>query len=129
MSDVPGSKGLFSPRWSPDGKYLAALNSDLPRLLLFDFQTQKWTELAKGTLGWPEFSRDGQYIFALDGSGNGAVIRVRLRDHAVEKVVDLRNFVTTGYYRYWFSLAPDGSPITLRDAGTTDVYSLDWEEP
>ena len=57
------------------------------------------------------------------------MIRVRLSDHAVEKVVDLKNFVTTGAYRSWFSLAPDGSPISLRDAGTTDVYSVDWEEP
>ncbi|HEX8895401.1 MAG TPA: protein kinase [Terriglobales bacterium] len=128
-SDVPGSKGLFSPRWSPDGKYLAALNWDLTRLLLFDFQTQKWTELSKSSPGWPTFSKDGQYIYAADTSGNGAVIRVRLSDHAVEKVVDLKNFVTTGAYRSWFSLAPDGSPISLRDAGTTDVYSLDWEEP
>ena len=26
VSTVPGSSGLFSPRWSPDGRYLAALN-------------------------------------------------------------------------------------------------------
>jgi dipeptidyl aminopeptidase/acylaminoacyl peptidase len=25
---VPGSSGLFSPRWSPDGRYLAAVSVD-----------------------------------------------------------------------------------------------------
>ena len=27
------------------------------------------------------------------------------------------------------ALAPDDSPLLLRDAGTSDVYALDWEEP
>jgi serine/threonine protein kinase/Tol biopolymer transport system component len=127
ISAVPGSQGLFSPRWSPDGRYPAALNSDLTKLLLFDIPTQKWTELSKGSHGWPAFSKDGQYLYFVDYTGTGALLRVRLSDHAVEKAVDLKNFVTTGTYGNWFSLAPDGSPISLRYAGTTDVYSLDWE--
>ena len=59
ISTVPGSLGRFSPRWSPDGRYAPGLSSDLARLFLFDFQTQKWTEVAKGSLGWPWFSKDG----------------------------------------------------------------------
>ena len=128
-SDVPGSKGLFSARWSPDGKYLTGLNSGMTGLFLFDFQTQKWTELSKGSPAWPKFSPDGQYLYALDATGNGAIIRIRLSDHAVEKIADLKNFVMSGTYGSWLSLAPDGSPLLLRDVGTTDVYSLDWEEP
>ena len=38
VSTVPGSQNLFSPRWSPDGQYLAALNLDSTKLLLFRFQ-------------------------------------------------------------------------------------------
>ena len=128
-SDVPGSKGLFSARFSPDGRYLAGLNSGMTGLFLFDFQTQKWTELAKGSPTWPKFSPDGQYLYVLDAAGNGAIIRVRLSDHAIEKVADLKNFIMSGTYSSWLSVAPDGSPLLLRDAGTTDVYSLDWEEP
>jgi len=32
----------------------------------------------------------------------------------------------------WFislSLAPDDSPLLLRNAIISDIYSLDWEEP
>jgi hypothetical protein len=43
--------------------------------------------------------------------------------------VDLKNFVTVGFYGSWFAVAPDDSPIMLRNAGTQDVYALDWEEP
>ncbi len=129
VSTLPGSQGMYSPRWSPDGRYIPALSVDSKRLLLFDFQTQQWTELAQGSLGWLEWSKDGQYLQAGDGSGTGAIIRIRLSDHKTERVVDLKDFATVGYYGSWFAVAPDDSPIMLRNAGTQDVYALDWEEP
>ena len=129
VSTLPGSRGMFSPRWSPDGRYIPALSADSKRLLLFDFQTQKWTELAQGSMGWLEWSKDGRYLQARDESGTGAIIRIRLSDHKTERVVDLKNFATAGYYGAWFAVAPDDSPIMLRNAGTQDVYALDWEEP
>jgi Tol biopolymer transport system component len=129
VSTLPGSQGMYSPRWSTDGRYIPALSVDSKRLLLFDFQTQKWTELAQGRMGWLEWSKDGQYLQANDASGTGAIIRIRLSDHKTERVVDLKNFATAGYYGFWLAVAPDDSPIMLRDAGTQDVYALDWEEP
>src|SRR5262249_5644140 len=46
VSTLPGSAGLFSPRWSPDGRYIAAITSEVTfKLMLFDFSTQKWTEV------------------------------------------------------------------------------------
>jgi serine/threonine protein kinase len=129
VSTLPGSQGMYSPRWSPDGRYIPALSADAKRLLLFDFQTQKWTELAQGSMGWLDWSKDGQYLQAYDFSGTGAIIRIRLSDHKTERVVDLKNFATVGYYDGWFAVAPDDSPIMLRNAGTQDVYALDWEEP
>ena len=129
VSTLPGSQGMSSPRWSPDGRYIPALSIDSKKLLLFDLQTRQWTELAQGSMGWLEWSKDGQYLQADDGSGTGAVIRIRLSDHKTERVVDLKNFATVGYYGFWFAVAPDDSPIMLRNAGTQDVYALDWEEP
>ena len=61
VTTLPGSQGTFSPRWSPNGRYVPAFSSDSTRLLLFDFQTQQWTELAKGSFGWVNFSKNGQY--------------------------------------------------------------------
>jgi len=45
----------------------------------------------------------------------------------VERVVDLTNLPITGYYGIWLGLAPDDSPLLLRDAGSQDIYALDWE--
>jgi serine/threonine protein kinase len=130
ITTLPGSQGLFAPRWSPDGRYVPALSSDLTKLLIFDFQTQKWTEVAKGSPGWPSFTKDGQYLDFFDFIGTRAVVmRVRMSDLHVERVADLKDLVMVGQYRTWFAPTPDGSFMLLRDAGTTDVYSLDWQEP
>jgi hypothetical protein len=29
----------------------------------------------------------------------------------------------------WYGVAPDGSPLVLLDAGTHDIYALDWDAP
>ena len=129
VSDVPGSQGLYSPRWSPDGRSISAMTSDSSAMMLFDFQTRKWTKIAHGTFGWPLWSSDGQYIYAMDGTGKGAVLRIRIKDQAVERVVDLKDFVATGQGGGSLSLGPDDAPLLLRDTGTQDVYALDWKTP
>ena len=129
VSDLPDSQGLYSPRWSPDGRYISAFSADSSRLLLFDFQTKKWAELANGSLGWLNWSHDGQYVYVLDTRGRNAVVRIRISDHKTEQVVDLKNFAAAGRYGGCLTLAPDDSPLLLRDTGTQDVYSVDWEAP
>lgn len=129
VSTVPGSEGLFSPRWSPDGRYTFALPVDSKTIFLFDFENQKWTDLGLGFVGWPCWSKDGQHIYFLKEGADFAVLRIRISDRKVERVADLRKFKGTGYMSTALSLAPDDSPLLLRDTGTSEVYALDWEEP
>jgi hypothetical protein len=127
---VAGIAGaVFSPRWSPDGRYILAMSIGSGDLVLFDFQMQKWTELAKGVFGYPNWSKDGQFVYVLDERGKGAVLRIRISDHKVEQVFDLKNFIAVGSYGAALALTSDDSPLLLRDAGTQDVYALDWEAP
>lgn len=128
VTTVPGSQGLYSPRWSPNGQYLAAFPQDESELHLFNFQAQKWTVIATGLVAWPNFSRDSQSIYLL--SGSKAVIRVHVTDGKTEPVADLKNFVFTGYFGdSSLALTPDDEPLLFRGAGSSDVYSLDWQEP
>lgn len=126
LSALPNSQGLYSPRWSPDGRYISAFSSDSKTLSLFDFKTQEWTELANGSLSWLNWSHDSQYVYVLDYRGKTAVVRIRISDHKTEQVVDLKNFLSTGRYGGALALTPDDSPLLLRDTGTQDVYSVDW---
>jgi serine/threonine protein kinase/Tol biopolymer transport system component len=129
VSSLPGSQGLYSPRWSPDGRYVSAFSADSKTLLLFDFQTQKWSELASGSLSWLNWSHDGKYVYVLDFRGKNAVVRIRINDRTTEQIVDLKDFVTVGRYGGCLALAPDDSPLLLRDTGSQDVYSVDWDGP
>jgi len=128
VSTVPDSKGLFSPRWSPDGRYLAAMPFASRSLMLFDFTTQKWQEIAQVTLGFPTWSKNGDYIYFLHEEDHPSVMRIRVSDRKIEPVADLRNFRQAGLFNVGLSLTPDDSPLLLRDTGSTDIYALDWKQ-
>ncbi len=51
VSDVPGSENLFSPRCSPDGRYVAALSADSTKLMLYDDAEEK-LDAAGGVAVW-----------------------------------------------------------------------------
>ena len=127
ISTLPGSEGLYSPRWSPDGRYIAAFSGDSTRILLFNFETGKWSQLAGGDFGWLNLSHDGEYVYVTDNKEGNAVSRIRISDHKIEPVLDLKNFATTGRYGGSLALTPDDSLLLLRNTGTQDVYSVDWE--
>ena len=127
LSTLPASDGLYSPRWSPDGRYISAFSTDSQTLLLFDPETRKWTELAKGSLGWLSWSHDGQYVYVLDYRQKSAVIRVRVSDGKLEQIADVRDFPAAGRYGGALALTPDDEPLLLHDTGTQDVYSVDWQ--
>ncbi|GAC1683638.1 MAG: hypothetical protein PVS2B2_22770 [Candidatus Acidiferrum sp.] len=128
LSTLPGSTGLYAPRWSPDGGHIAAMTFDSRSLMLFDFQTQKWEEIAKITLGFPNWSKNGEYVYFLHEVNQPSVMRVRVRDRKLERVADLKNFRQAGYWSVWLGMAPDDSPLLLRDTGTQEIYALDWQD-
>lgn len=133
VSRVPGSERMYSPHYSPDGRYIAVQTSDSLKQLLFDLKTQDWGELTSGsTIGWPNWSRDGNYIYydALVGNEAG-FYRVRISDRKIEPLVSFKDLrrATVGIFGPWAGLAPDDSPLVLRDSGTQEIYSLDVDFP
>ena len=132
VSVIPGSQGLFSARWSPDGRYLAAMNSQSTKLLLYDFKTQKWSDWTSELIGFPNWSRDGTYLY-YDSTftDHPTFRRIKLGATHSELVADLKSLV-----RYsappafgWSAPAPDGSPLFSRNLSTDEIYALDVELP
>ncbi|MGO9326064.1 MAG: protein kinase domain-containing protein [Terracidiphilus sp.] len=127
---VPGSQGVFSPRWSPDGRYIAAMPNGSRTIVLYDFKTQKWSTLVDDPAGFPAWSHESQFVYYLNSQVAGGVLkRVRIGDRKVEQVVSLEDFHSTGPYGGWLGLTPDDTPLMIRDAGTEDVVSMDWNAP
>jgi serine/threonine protein kinase/Tol biopolymer transport system component len=128
-SKLPGSQGLYSPRWSPTGRYIAAIPLDSLRLMLFDLNTQQWTELAKIFVAYPTWSRDGRYIY-FNGMENNeeGYYRVQVSDHKLDRICSLKGFQAAGgAFGNWSGIAPDESPLLVRDASIQEIYALDWE--
>src|SRR5216683_1815251 len=128
---VPGSDGLYSPRWSPDGRYIAAIPLDSLKIMLFDLSTQKWIELAKIFVAYPTWSRNSRYIY-FDGSldSEEGYFRVRIADGKLDRIFSLKGFQAAGgAFGNWTGIAPDESPLLVRDASIQEIYALDWATP
>jgi eukaryotic-like serine/threonine-protein kinase len=133
QTQLEASEGICCPRWSPNGKYVVALSSDNQKLFLFDMSTKKWRQLADsmGIIGYMAWSSDSKYIgFDTGFTTDPAYFRLRVPDGQIERVVSLKNihrfFPTWGE---WSGLAPDGSPLFVRDISTQEIYALDWVLP
>jgi Tol biopolymer transport system component len=134
LEKVPGSDGLFSPRWSPDGRYIAALSPDNTTLKRFDFQTQTWSNWlveSAGTVSYPVWSADSKYLYFDDlVNGDESIRKVKVGDSQPELA-----FVLGSLDRYpgalgtWSGRAADGSWMFVRDRSTQEVYQLNLELP
>lgn len=129
ITTLPDSSGLFSPRWSPEGRYLIALPSDSSGLRLFDFKTQKWSALVKEIVGYPAWSHDGRFVYFAHLTSNGGVERVAVPGGEIEHVASYSGIRQTGVYSFWFGITPDDSPLILKDAGSQEIVSMAWHEP
>jgi len=132
ISKITNSELLYSPHWSPDGRYIAAQSSDSLKQLLFDFKTQEWEELTSGSeVTYPNWSHDGKYLYYDTELGNEAgFYRVRISDHKVEQITSFKDVrMASSLLGTWAGLSPDDSPILLRDVSTQEIYALDLQFP
>lgn len=127
VSKLPDSEGLWSPRWSPDGRNIAALGAG-SRLWLYTVETGRRTQLTTIGAGWPFWSRDGEYVYFEDNPGIDWC-RVRIEDRKMDRVMSLAGLNMPAPSLSWVGLAPDGSPISTRDVGGTEIYALELEMP
>ena len=131
ISIVPGSEGLFSPRWSPDGRYLAAMSLDSQRLMLFDWEKEDWQELARVNASYPSWSSDSKTLyFGAKVNNRQGQYRISVIDKKLQRVVSLPETLhEVVSFALWFGMAPDGSLIVARDLSRQEILGLEWQTP
>lgn len=129
---LPDSQGLIHPRWSPDGKYIAAINGKTHDILLYTLSARSWSELAEANnaqgMRW---SADSHFVYFQEMSDpEQSVYRVRLGREVPEKVTGFGDFLGSMASQCHFTgVAPDGSIYATVDRGGTDIYALDLKLP
>jgi Tol biopolymer transport system component/DNA-binding winged helix-turn-helix (wHTH) protein len=121
VSTLPESTAFSLPRWSPDGRSLVALHSGDEYPYLFESDSGKWRRLAAVPASYPDWSHDGKYIyFRLANTANSPAI------FRVEKVANLAGVERGPFFMGdWIGLAPDDSPLVIRNSTIEDIYAWD----
>jgi Tol biopolymer transport system component len=127
MTKIPGSDGLFSPRWSADGKSIAALSIDQKKLMLFDTATRTWRLLAEQNIADPVWSRDDTSIYFHDFvQADQPIYKVAIRTGKVERVADLHDLRSANIVDYRFAgLAPGDVPLVSARMSAANIYAAE----
>ena len=130
LSEIPGSTGLFSPRLSPDGRYLVAMPLDQHALLLFDREAGHWTTLTSLGVGDPTWSHDGRYVYFQDFlEADKPTYRIAVPDGKPEPVATIENLrpIAATDYRL-IGLAPGDLPVVTARTPVVNLYAVDLTE-
>lgn len=127
---IPGSDGLFSPRLSPDDRFIAALNLTQRTLMLFDRNSGTWRVLSNHSAADPQWSHESTAIFFQDNLESGKPIyRADVRTGSLQVVArfdDLRPLSARDFR--FIALAPGDLPVVSAWTSNVNLYSIDLDE-
>jgi Tol biopolymer transport system component/DNA-binding winged helix-turn-helix (wHTH) protein len=127
VTKLPGSDGLFSPRWSANGESIAALSIDQKRLLLFDVATKSWRVLAQQNIADPSWSHDDTAIYFHDFvAADQPIYKLKVATGKIERVADLHDLNSANVVDYRFAgLAPGDVPLVSARMSTANLYAAE----
>jgi Tol biopolymer transport system component len=129
LTELPNSEGLFSPRWSPDGRYIAAISLDERKLMLYDVAKRTWSLLADTSVVDPVWTSDSKavYIHAYMAPSQ-PIYRIDVPTGQREEVANIESLLSGNVADYFFSgITPDDVPLVRARTSTGNLYSLDLD--
>jgi DNA-binding winged helix-turn-helix (wHTH) protein/Tol biopolymer transport system component len=125
ITALPDSRGKWSPRWSPDGRFILATTTDFGSLWVYDWAKKKWCLLTRMTnIDSAEWSPNSKFIqFSALHEYKFGVFRIDVGSGQIQRVADLPQddqYVS-------LSVAPDCDVIGIRQVRTDEIYRIDWK--
>lgn len=129
VTELPSSKGLFSPRWSPSGQYIAALSLDQRNLIICELAGKQRIEIPTISIDNPVWSADSRWIYYHSFmEPDLPIYRLDWRTGKQEKIFRLSDIQIYDAADYSFQgVASDGSPIVAVNLWSADVYQITWK--
>jgi Tol biopolymer transport system component len=132
-SRLPGSEGLHEGSMSPDGLRVAALTETDKALVLYDLQSHRQTELARGAaLYYPRWAHDGKAVFFQDifEGSDTQIYRVPIDNHRVGRVTNFAQPFAADVTGYRLTgVTPDDQVLATLIRINSDLYALDGDFP
>lgn len=131
FAPLAGSVGWGQARWSPDGRWLAALSDDQHRIGLFDSSSKHWSVIAQGhAFTVPLWSPDGNVYFQDLLAPNQPLSRFRPGATRPQFVAEFSRLLATGVHRCGFAgFAPDGALLLSLNLSRADLYAARLQLP
>jgi Tol biopolymer transport system component len=132
LKEILGSDGLTEPRWSPDGRYIAAEDEAKHKLFSYEVEKSKWSLLASGglieSLYW---ARDSSAVYFQDQiEAQEPIYRGNVTSRKVERVLGFGDLLRGSATHCFFTgVGGDGSIYVMIERGLTEIYSLDLDLP
>ncbi len=136
VSKLADSDGLWTPRWSPDGKYIAALTYDFKAIRLYDWLRRRWKEgeiVRLDNIDRLQWSSDSTalYFTSLPSVSNrhpgqpiAGMYRFDVRSKKVELVADLDGYPPNELS--WFGITPGGVPLQMWTDLARELYLIEY---
>lgn len=130
VTTIPGTKGMYSPRWSPDGRYIATLTLEQKKLMLYDTKTMTWKALAAIAADHHCWSKDSKAIFfRASFVDKRPIYRVSVPDGQMAEIADLSNFHFGGITTAAFSgITPNDEILMRAEISSGNLYTLDLKQ-
>lgn len=125
LTTLPGSVGLWTARWSSNGRWIAALRDHSQRLMLYSWRRRQWRTTTIAPVDNPTWSRRGRHLYFDSLGANLGFYRFNPVTGRLRKVVSLNRFgwLSDG----WSGLDGKNQPLVARVHGLDEIYSLNWQ--
>ena len=105
---------------------------DSTKLMLYDIEKNSWSQLADIPLRIRELVTrwEVSYMRKIIPTRRDDIVRVNVTNGKMERLLTLKE-IPRGFdpWEFWVGLAPDDSPLLMRDKSTQEIYSLDVRFP
>ena len=123
---VPGSEGLNTPSWSPDGRFLACVRSGTLDLAIFEHRTGKWRQVPGARAGYLNWSADGTRLFFLSlvERDQPRILAIEMATMKVLPIANMSEIRRPSFaFGDWIGLGLKDKPLALRDTGSEEIIS------
>jgi DNA-binding winged helix-turn-helix (wHTH) protein/Tol biopolymer transport system component len=127
VQTLPNSQDLFSPRWSPDGRYIAALTLDQRQIRIYDVAARTWHTLLNRSVADPVWSADSNSIYADAFMDAGQPIyRVSVSNGRIEDLASITSFRSDDVIDFIFAGLLSDDVVAVRGRrSSANLYSID----